>query len=291
MTTKDMNNSRTKNLRLKQLSLCVAAALSSQVALAADDVTKAQKAKAQKEKAVERISVTGSHIKVNHDNGALPMTVISSEDIENSGALSGAELLADLPQQGDVSFNSSRAAGGVNDARGDVSSYNLRGLGTGNTLVLLNGRRMVLHPGTQAENFVPVTTSNANTLPVRGLKSVDVLRDGAAAIYGSDAVAGVVNYFLKDDHEGSEINVQYGDEQGTNRDAININGASGFFLNDEKTHISLSGGYYKRSIIMASEKPYAASSNLQGNTRFPDEVRITSEKMMARKNLTLIYIT
>jgi len=275
MTTKDMNHSRTKNLRLKQLSLCVAAALSSQVALAADDATKAQKAKAQKEKSVERISVTGSHIKVNHDNGTLPMTVISSEDIENSGALSGAELLADLPQQGDVSFNSSRAAGGVNDARGDVSSYNLRGLGTGNTLVLLNGRRMVLHPGTQAENFVPVTTSNANTLPVRGLKSVDVLRDGAAAIYGSDAVAGVVNYFLKDDHEGSEINVQYGDEQGTNRDALNINGASGFFLNDEKTHISLSGGYYKRSIIMASEKPYSASSNLQGNTRFPEEVRIT----------------
>lgn len=271
MTTKDISSSKNKSLRIAHLTLCVAAALASNVALAADG----DKKKAKKEKEVERVTVTGSHIKVNHDNGALPMTVISAEDIENSGALTGAELLADLPQQGDVAFNSSRAVGGVNDARGDVSSYNLRGLGTGNTLVLLNGRRMVLHPGTQSENFVPVTTSNSNTLPVRGLKSVDVLRDGAAAIYGSDAVAGVVNYLLKDDYEGSEVNVQYGDEQGTSRDALNITGATGFFLNDEATHISLSAGYYKRSLMMASEKPYAASSNLQGNSRFPDYVGIT----------------
>lgn len=256
------------NLKLTHLSLCVVAALSSQVAMAADEK--------KKEKEVERISVTGSNIKVNHDTGALPVTVISAQDIENSGALSGAELLAEMPQQGDVSFNSSRAVGGVNDARGDVSSYNLRGLGTGNTLVLLNGRRMVLHPGTQSENFVPVTTSNSNTLPVRGLKRVDVLRDGAAAIYGSDAVAGVVNYALKDDYEGSEINLQYGDEQGTSRDTLNLTGATGFFLNDEATHISLSGGYYKRSLMMASEKPFAASSDLRENPRFPDYVAITS---------------
>lgn len=270
MTTKDISSSQNKALRLKHLTFCVAAALASNTALAADD-----KKKAQKEKEVERVTVTGSHIKVNHDNGALPITVISSEDIENSGALTGSELLADLPQQGDVAFNSSRAVGGVNDARGDVSSYNLRGLGTGNTLVLLNGRRMVLHPGTQSENFVPVTTSNSNTLPVRGLKSVDVLRDGAAAIYGSDAVAGVVNYILKDDYEGSEINIQYGDELDTSRDALNITGATGFYLNDEATHISLSAGYYKRSLMMASDKDYAASADLRGNSRFPDYVGIT----------------
>ena len=180
--------------KLKHLSFCVMTALAAQTAL----IQQANAEEAVKVKDVERISVIGSHIKVNHDTGALPVTAISAEDIENSGAISGAELLADIPQQGDVAFNSSRAVGGVNDARGDVSSYNLRGLGTGNTLVLLNGRRLVLHPGTQSENFVPVTTANANTLPVRGLKRVEILRDGAAAIYGSDAVAGVVNYALKD---------------------------------------------------------------------------------------------
>lgn len=238
-------------------------------------IQQANAEEAVKVKDVERISVIGSHIKVNHDTGALPVTAISAEDIENSGAISGAELLADIPQQGDVAFNSSRAVGGVNDARGDVSSYNLRGLGTGNTLVLLNGRRLVLHPGTQSENFVPVTTANANTLPVRGLKRVEILRDGAAAIYGSDAVAGVVNYALKDNYEGAELNLNYGTEEGTERDILNLSGATGFFLNEDKTHISMSAGYYKREMIMASEKSYAKSADLRENSRFPDEVIIT----------------
>ncbi len=246
-------------------------ALAAQTAL----IQQANAEEAVKVKDVERISVIGSHIKVNHDTGALPVTAISAEDIENSGAISGAELLADIPQQGDVAFNSSRAVGGVNDARGDVSSYNLRGLGTGNTLVLLNGRRLVLHPGTQSENFVPVTTANANTLPVRGLKRVEILRDGAAAIYGSDAVAGVVNYALKDNYEGAELNLNYGTEEGTERDILNLSGATGFFLNEDKTHISMSAGYYKREMIMASEKSYAKSADLRENSRFPDEVIIT----------------
>jgi len=270
----DMKQQVTTPHKLKHLSLCVIAALAAQVTFQAHA---AETDNSAEEKKVERISVIGSNIKVNHDTGALPVTVISSQDIENSGALSGAELLADIPQQGDVSFNSSRSVGGVNDARGDVSSYNLRGLGTGNTLVLLNGRRLVLHPGTQSENFVPVTTANANTLPVRGLKRVEVLRDGAAAIYGSDAIAGVVNYALKDDYEGSEFNFNYGNEEGTERDALNISGATGFTFNNEKSHLSLSGGYYKREMIMASEKSFANSSDLRNNTRFPNEVIITGE--------------
>jgi len=261
-----------KTHRLKHLSLCVITALTAQVTFQAY----AEEASTE-EKKVERVSIIGSNIKVNHDTGALPVTVISAQDIENSGALSGAELLADIPQQGDVAFNSSRSVGGVNDARGDVSSFNLRGLGTGNTLVLLNGRRLVLHPGTQSENFVPVTTANANTLPVRGLKRVEVLRDGAAAIYGSDAVAGVVNYALKDDYEGSELNLNFGTEEGTEREALNISGATGFYFNEDKTHLSLSAGYYNREMIMASEKSYTKSSDLRDNTRFPDEVRIVGE--------------
>ena len=142
-------------------------------------------------------------------------------------------------------------------------------------MVLLNGRRLVLHPGTQSENFVPVTTANANTLPVRGLKRVEILRDGAAAIYGSDAVAGVVNYALKDNYEGAELNLNYGTEEGTERDILNLSGATGFFLNEDKTHISMSAGYYKREMIMASEKSYAKSADLRENSRFPDEVIIT----------------
>lgn len=262
----------TKNLnvqKLRFLTLSILTALSSgTVAQQTEDQTPS------KEQEIEKIQVLGSNIRVDQDTGALPVTTISSEEIDNTGAISGAELLAEIPQQGEVNFSSERAAGGVNDARGDVSSFNLRGIGTGNTLVLLNGRRLVTHPGTQSENFVPVTTVNSNTLPVRGLKRVEVLRDGAAAIYGSDAIAGVVNYALKDDYKGSEIRLSYGTEEVTPRDTLNISGATGFYLDsDEKTHVTMSAGYYDRAMLMASEKPFSATSDLRGNQRFPQEVR------------------
>lgn len=254
--------------RLSHLSVCVLSALCSlsvPLAYAEDDVA------AEAPPKTERISVLGSNIKANHDNGALPVTAMSAEDIENSGAITGAELLAEIPQIGEVNFTSERVSGGVNGARGDVSSINLRGIGTGYTLTLLNGRRLVLHPGTQSENLVPVTTVNANTLPVRGLKRVEVLRDGAAAIYGSDAVAGVINYALKSDYEGSELNWSYGASEGTSLDQINLSGASGFYFNNQRTHITLSGGYYNRDGIMASERAYSASEDLREFSQVPTD--------------------
>jgi len=223
------------------------------------------------EVSVERIQVTGSNIRGMQDTGALPVTTMSSEDIEGLGLASGAEILAELPQQGAVNFNSERVVGGVNDARGDVSSVNLRGIGTGYTLTLLNGRRLVLHPGTQAENLVPVTTVNSNTLPVKGIKRVEVLRDGAAAIYGTDAISGVVNYVLDDHYTGGEIQAQYGNSEGTGRDQINVSGAGGWLFNNDNTHVTFSGGYYHRSMVMASERDYAASSDLRNFSDVPSD--------------------
>lgn len=104
---------------------------------------------------VERIQVIGSNIRGARAAGNLPVTVLDEEAIQDTGAATGDELLRSIPQIGDISFNNERTIGGVNDARGDVASINLRGIGTGNTLTLLNGRRLVLHPGTQTENFVP----------------------------------------------------------------------------------------------------------------------------------------
>ena len=117
------------------------------------------------DEALEEILVVGSQVKGAKITGTLPVTVVSEQDIAVTGAASGDELLRSIPQIGAVGFNESVTTG-VNAARGDVNSINLRGLGTGNTLVTLNGRRMVLHPGTQTENFTPVVTTNSNTLPV-----------------------------------------------------------------------------------------------------------------------------
>jgi iron complex outermembrane receptor protein len=148
--------------------------------------------------ALEEVIVTGSQIKGADMAGALPVSVMNEDDIALTGAATGDELLRSIPQMGAVGFNEATTTG-VNAARGDVNSVNLRGLGTGNTLVLIDGRRMVLHPGTQTENRIPVVTSNANTIAVSSISRLEVLRDGAAALYGSDAVAGVVNYILRND--------------------------------------------------------------------------------------------
>lgn len=105
------------------------------------------------EPVLEEVIVTGSQIKGADIAGSLPVSVLDSADIALTGAATGDELLRSIVQMGFVGFNDSTTTG-VNAARGDVNSINLRGLGTGNTLTLINGRRMVLHPGTQTENRI-----------------------------------------------------------------------------------------------------------------------------------------
>jgi len=258
-----MKNKTSSNPKLSHLSLCVLAALSSQVAYGSE--------KASEEKTIERISVTGSNIKRAVDVGALPVTSLSEQDIENVGAMTGAELLRSIPQIGEVNFGGATGNGGVNDARGDVSSINLRGVGSGNTLTLLNGRRLVTHPGTQSENFVPVSTVNSNTLPVSGLRSLEVLRDGAAAIYGSDAVAGVINYLLKDDYTGSRISLSHGGSEGTSLDQTTLSYLTGLDLNEGKSHLTASVSLYQRNGMMANERDYAASHDLRNYPGLPSE--------------------
>lgn len=220
---------------------------------------------------MEKITVVGSNIRGAQAAGRLPVTVLNADDITNTGAVTGDELLRSVPQVGDISFNNERAIGGVNDARGDVASINLRGIGTGNTLTLLNGRRLVLHPGTQTENFVPVTTVNSNTLPVSGLRRLEVLRDGASALYGTDAVAGVVNYVLKKEVTQSELKLNAGNAEGTSMQQYLASGSTGFYFNDNKSHLSLSFAYYTRDEIGANERSYSASEDRRFNGRVPPE--------------------
>lgn len=151
------------------------------------------------------IVVVGTQIRGAQVTDVLPVTVLNENDIDAVAPASGDELFRAIPQAGDVTFNEARLTGGINDARGDTASINLRGIGTGNTLMLLNGRRMVLHPAIQVENLVPVATVNTNAIPTAGVRRIEVLRDGASAIYGTDAVAGVINTVLRDDFEGVRI--------------------------------------------------------------------------------------
>ncbi|MFK4872353.1 TonB-dependent receptor domain-containing protein [Novosphingobium sp. ZW T3_23] len=237
-----------------------------QTAYAQDETEASDSAKASE------IVVVGSQIKGAKVNEALPVTVVDRAQIDAVGAVSGDELFRSIPQMGDVSFNSTNGGTSSNFARGDVGSVNLRNLGVGNTLVLLNGRRVVQHPGSQADgNLVPVITYNSNAIPVAGLERLEVLRDGAAAIYGTDAVAGVVNTVLRNDIEGGHVEVQYGGAEGTGLRELQVSGLAGHNFAENRGNFTLSFSYTDRSALDSTDQDFTASADkrpLFEGTRF-----------------------
>ena len=190
---------------------------------------------------------------------------------------SGDELFRSIPQLGDVSFNSAYLPQSSNAARGDVGSLNLRNLGVDNTLLLLDGRRVVHHPTSRAnDQLVPVLTYNANAIPVAGVEQLQVLRDGAAAIYGSDAVAGVVNVVLRKDYRGASLNTQYGLAEGTGMHEFSANGIVGTDLGD-RGNITIFADYAHRSMLRAADQDYTASDDkrpLFEGTRFAGDTSL-----------------
>ena len=224
-------------------------AISSSIIFAADD-----------ESAVEEIVVTGSQIKGAKITGALPVSIITGLDIESIGADSGEDLLESIAEQGQNYFNEAEdASGGVNASRGDVGAYNLRNLGVGNSLTLLNGRRLVNSPGYQTEliggDYVPTVSVNSNLIPVSGIERLEILRDGASAIYGADAVAGVINNVLQTDFEGLNVTARVSGYDHFSAEDTKITAKWGSFFNDGATNVSVFFDYYDRENINAQEDP------------------------------------
>ncbi len=215
------------------------------------------------------VVIVGSQIVGARPTEALPVTVVGEEDLDAIAAASGDDLFRSIPQLGDVAFNTTRTIGSLNDARGDTASINLRALGTGNTLVLLNGRRMVNHPGTQAENLVPVVTVNTNSIPTMGVRRIEVLLDGASALYGADAVAGVVNTVLKDNLEGFTLDLTYGNEEGAGAEEFTAAMEFGVSSDDGRTNLSVLASYFTRDPIFARDRDFTASADLRSRLPAP----------------------
>ncbi len=217
---------------------------------------------------LEVITVTGSQIRGAAINDALAVSVLSVQDIESMGISSVDEMLDLVPEQGQNFQNEAEnISGGVNSVRGDVGAFNLRNMGTGNTLVLLNGRRMVQTAGYQTElvggSFVPVNSVNPNEIPTRGIRRVEILRDGASAIYGADAVAGVVNTVLQSDFEGLEIGARYDSYDNVPRNDQRLNIKWGKDFNGGRTNISVFADYYHRDRVNGRDDP-RWSSEMRG---------------------------
>ena len=212
------------------------------------------------EEEVEEVVVVGSQIKGAKITGALPVSVVSGIDIEATGVDSGDDLLEHIAEQGQNYFTEAEdASGGVNASRGDVGAYNLRNLGVGNTLTLLNGRRLVNSPGYQTEliggDFVPTVSVNSNLIPVTGIERLEILRDGASAVYGADAVAGVINNVLQDDYEGLSVTARVSGYYHFGAEDTKITAKWGSFFNDGSTNVSVFFDHYDRENINAQEDP------------------------------------
>lgn len=245
--------------------MCTTALFATGAGTAFAQDTAAQDAAAQDAAIGENvIVVTGSQIKGAKIDDILPVTVLDEEAIETTGADSGDELFRAIPQAGTVEFNDqSSQSNSPNAARGDIASINLRGLGTGNTLLLINGRRMVLNPGFQTELFVPVVSSDTNEIAPGAVRRLEVLRDGASALYGADAVAGVVNTILKDNLDGGFLRANYAASMGTSLFNSSIRGGYGFDFNEGRSNLTLYGYYYHENGAPTSMRDYSSSSDLR----------------------------
>jgi len=212
---------------------------------------------------LQEVVVVGSRIAGSRATAALPVTVLSSEQIQATGAVSGDDLLRTIPQMGNVTFNPTNGQQTNNSARGDISSIDLRGAGIGDTLVLLNGRRMVEYPTSQSKGGVPLISFNAQSLPIAGLSRLEVLRDGAGAIYGSDAVAGVVNAVTRTNFDGLKLDNEYGGAEGTHLRQNTTNIFAGHNFADGAGNISLSVDVMQRSAELSGDEPYTATQDLR----------------------------
>ena len=179
------------------------------------ELTEEQKAaQAVKEKKVERVEVTGSHIKRVDTEGASPVQTVTRKDLEKSGYNSVADVMRDSTVS---SFGSTREDSGR--AGAGQASIDLRGLGSENTLVLMDGQRLPTDAITGAVDI--------NLIPMAAVERIEILKDGASATYGSDALGGVVNIITRKDYSGTEVSVAQTTPElrgGTRREISLVNG-------------------------------------------------------------------
>lgn len=212
----------------------------------------------------EKIEVTGSNIKRVDQEGPAPVVVIKREDIEKSGATSVSELLRSITAQSGGSFEE-RTFGTFAPGSAGIS---LRGLGQSATLVLVNGRRVAGYGFAQnaQDAFVDL-----NSLPLGAVERIEVLKDGASAIYGSDAIAGVVNVILRKDYQGVELSAYFGganSQSQTNRgwDAkeTKLSATVGFGdIAKDRYNVLASADYFERTHVILKDRKFSRTADLR----------------------------
>ncbi|QFU25292.1 TonB-dependent receptor [Shewanella sp. YLB-09] len=199
---------------------------------------------AQEETAnVERIAVTGSRIQRQDMETASPVTIIDAATIKAEGFTSVDQML-----QAQTSMAGAAVGSSTNNGADGVAQVDLRGMGSQRTLVLLNGRRMV-NSGSGADSAVDL-----NSIPVAMIARVEILKDGASAVYGSDAIAGVVNIITKKDFEGFQIDVTGGMTDKSDGENGEISALYGF--NTDTGNYTFGAAYSERRGVIQSDRDW-----------------------------------
>ncbi|MBL9199138.1 MAG: TonB-dependent receptor [Opitutaceae bacterium] len=210
--------------------------------------------------ALEAFTVTGSNLRLGESAGAANLRVLTPTEIEASGQTNLTSLLRKIPEIGAQGFAENR----VNTSSPGTAAVSMRGLGVNSTLVLLNGRRVTLAPLGQGGSAAGLGTEqfvDLNMIPVAAIQRIEVLKDGASAVYGADAVAGVVNIILKKDLTEGVLSLSYGDYTG----GINAPILRGSFftgVKEGKTSLSIIADWYKRDEFLFRELPQPVKRQL-----------------------------
>lgn len=190
---------------------------------------------------VERIQVTGSRLKRIDAEGATPVTVVSREEIDKTGAVNVRDLVQEF------SGTTTSFAGGGSSVAGGVATVSLRGLGPERTLVLVDGVRLPKHPELAAVDL--------NTIPVAAIERVEILRQSASAIYGADAVGGVINIITRKNFNGSQVQVQANRPTKDGGASRTINATTGFSTDASSSVLMLS--YLHQDILIAKDRDFS----------------------------------
>lgn len=201
---------------------------------------------------LDRFVVTGSNIPTASDEPALPISVVNRTNIETMGVQTTSDLLQMLPQ---VVGSGNYRGEQVSNPGGGEATVALRGLPASSTLVLVNGRRVALTSAISLSN----SAVNINTIPLAAVERVEVLREGAAPIYGSDAIAGVVNIILRDHYRGALLTTEYGNT--TEKDAGTIITSLLIGASNDKTDIVVSGSYFDSNAIYSRDRDIVKTSD------------------------------
>jgi outer membrane receptor protein involved in Fe transport len=217
------------------------------VAFAQDATAPAPATDADQAKTLDRIEVTGSRIRRVDAENASPVVTIDREAIEKTGKLTIGDLVQELPNIAGAATNTTVNNGGGTGA----ATVELRGLGSQRTLVLINGRRMLHIGGTDGG-------ADVNSIPASAVERIEVLTVGASSVYGSDAVAGVVNFIMRKDFDGMQASVDYGIS--SRNDGQRTGGSFTFGQSGEKGNVIAGVNYNQFDGISSGDRDYSKNA-------------------------------